>query len=269
MKRNDGFTLVELLVAIIVAGLASAAVFTLLLMGIRIYGRSTALAVQQNNAQMVLEVMGNVISEEATAVEGNAVLAEEDILVAYEGGSVKIRGTALLKADSFYAYPEGSLVHITVTIDGETYDSSHYCRLMAETEPNPSEGDGDIQTAFALRDYEEVLAFAVEDGENPEGVTQFLSVLASQYGSRGQILNEAGEATGEYYSQWYIGGYEDNPGWDAETPWCACYLSWAMAQCDGLESVPRYANVDTFWVDLVTEQNWGSLPAVGDIIFFD
>ena len=124
--------------------------------------------------------------------------------------------------------------------------------------------------AYGSRNYQEVLTFAVNSGENPEPVAEFLEILASQYGSRGQILNEAGESTGEYFSQWYIGGYEENPGWSEETPWCGCYLSWAMAQCSGLEEVPRFANVDKFWVEFVTKRNWSaSDPVPGDIVFFD
>lgn len=272
MKRNDGFTLVELLVTIVVGTLVTAAASTLLLLGMRISAQASRLALDQYSAQLVMDVMGNIISQEATRVDQNSVMEGDNLLVSYDGSSVKIRDTALMEADGFTVTQSGSLVEITIKVDGKLYKTSIYCRLLQtdKGEESPSNGDSDLQTAFSQRNYEEVLTFALENGENPQPVTEFLTILASQYGSRGQILDEAGEGTGEYFSQWYIGSYEENPGWSPETPWCACYLSWAMARTDGLETVPRFANVDNFWVDFVTEQNWSARnPSVGDIIFFD
>lgn len=270
MKRNDGFTLVELLVTIVVGALVTAAASTLLLLGMRISAQASRLALDQYSAQLVMDVMGNIISQEATKVEGNVVKAGSEDLVFLEDGNIVIRDTALMEADGFTATQSGSLVEISIEADGKIYKTSIYCRKASNGETPANEGDSDLQTAFSQRNYEEVLTFALENGENPPSVTEFLTILASQYGSRGQILNEAGEGTGEYFSQWYIGSYEDNPGWSWETPWCACYLSWAMARTEGLETAPRFANVDNFWVDFVTEQNWSARnPSVGDIIFFD
>lgn len=273
MKRNDGFTLVELLVVIVIGSLVTAAASTLLILGLRINAQSSRLAVQQNNVSMVLEVMGDIISEEAVSVPSQTQIldAEGNDLVSFDGTTVKVRGTELLKAEAFsVTSQENNLLHLTVKIDGKEYTTSIYCRLLGTTEPDPAEGDATILTAYAERNYQEVLTFAVESAENPRGVTEFLSILASQYGSYGQILGGAGEPTGQYFSQWYIGSYEDNPGWDEATPWCGCYLSWAMAQCAYLAETPRFANVDTFWVDTVTAGNWSAKdPVPGDIVFFD
>ena len=270
-KNNEGFTLVELLVVIVIGSLVTAAASTLLILGLRISTQSSRLAVQQNNVSMVLEVLGDIISEEAASVENDVIKgADGGELVSFDGTSVMVRGTAVLKAESFTAEAkENSLVDILVKIDGKEYPASIYCRLLGSAaEPDPDEGDAAMLTAYAERNYQEVLTFAVENAENPESVAEFLSVLASQYGSRGQILGEAGEY--QYFSQWYIGGYEGNPGWDEATPWCGCYLSWALAQCSGLEEAPRFANVDTYWVDTVTGGNWSAKdPEPGDIVFFD
>lgn len=274
MKRNEGFTLVELLVVIVIGSLVTAAASTLLILGLRINAQSSRLAVQQNNVSLVLEVLGDIISEEAVSVQEHVIKGEGGTeLVSFDGASVKVRGTELLKADGFSAVPNGTnekLVDIVVTIGSKEYPASIYCRLLGTTEQPASEGDATILTAYAERNYQEVLTFAVESAENPQGVTEFLSILASQYGSHGQILGGAGEPTGQYFSQWYIGSYEDNPGWDEATPWCGCYLSWAMAQCAYLAETPRFANVDTFWVDTVTAGNWSAKdPVPGDIVFFD
>ena len=55
LKRNEGFTLVELLVTIVVGTLITAAATTLLLTGMRINNRSNELAVQQNTTRMLME----------------------------------------------------------------------------------------------------------------------------------------------------------------------------------------------------------------------
>ena len=97
-----------------------------------------------------------------------------------------------------------------------------------------------------------------------------LATLCGQYGSTGQI---GGSDT--YYSEWYLGGtYIANPDWGPETPWCACFLSWGMAQLpDGtLGETPRFATVDrgVEWFrdrDMWLEPDGDPQP--GDLIFFD
>jgi len=277
MKRNEGFTLVELIVAIAISTMVVAAASALLILGLRISTRSSKLAVQQNVTHMVLNVMGDIIAEEADQVtEGSPWTVKnnsDEEIVSYKNSAIYLRGTELLKnVETSTADLEGNLLTITIDLsEGPSYTTSVYCRLLEQPgEQAVSEGEASIQTAYAQRNYREVLTFAVESRENPENVTEFLSVLASQYGSRGQILDEAGQGTGEYFSQWYIGSYEENPDWNKDTPWCACYLSWAMARCEGLAETPRFANVDTFWSEFVTEQNWtSSNPVPGDIVFFD
>jgi hypothetical protein len=110
----------------------------------------------------------------------------------------------------------------------------------------------------------------VEDDDLTPHVRAFLKTLASQQESTGRIQTEDGE--GEYYSEWYIGGYGENSDWNSSTPWCACFVSWALEQCGGYiqGETPRYANVDTFCTDLVTSSDWKKgNPCAGDLIFFD
>ena len=105
-----------------------------------------------------------------------------------------------------------------------------------------------------------------------EGRRAFLERLLSQYGSGGWIAGD-GEAY-RYYSEWYIGGYAGD--WSAETPWCGCFLSWAVArESEALDGdAPRFADVElgTYWFR--DAGRWkGSAgayrPLPGDYIFFD
>lgn len=127
--------------------------------------------------------------------------------------------------------------------------------------------------SYALRQepsIDEILAEVLSDQKVEPSVRLFVGKLASQLGSTGRILTEDGQ--GEYFSQWYIGSYAQNPTWNESTPWCACFVSWALDACAPyLEGEhPRFANVDTFWVELVTADNWKkNRPEAGDLIFFD
>lgn len=99
----------------------------------------------------------------------------------------------------------------------------------------------------------------------------FLKILVSQIGSTGEILGGQ-MSTFAYYTEWYIGGYEGNTGWSEETPWCASYISWCLAQVNLslTGEIPRYANVDNFYNHFPIE-SWGfagSKPTPGDIVFF-
>lgn len=278
MKRNEGFTLVELLVAIVVGTLVTAAASTLLLMGLRINKRSADLAVQQNATRMLLEVMGEVVAEEGYRLDtdgsGWTITGAEadDKVVSFHDNAIYLRNTELLEevaaSEAKVEASNSKLLTITITMeDGKEYTSTIYCRFLGE---NPPENASSLSNAYTQGNYADVLKAALEAEENSPWVKEFLNVLSSQYGSRGQILNEDGTGTGEYFSEWYIGSYEENPGWDEDTPWCACYLSWAADRCEGLWEVPRYANVDTWWSDVITERAWTpSDPSVGDIVFFD
>lgn len=274
-KRNEGYTLVELLVVIVVGTLITAAASALLLTGMRINKRSNDLAIQQNTTRMLMEVMAEIAAEEGyglTPGDSWSITNGEkpaQSVVSFREGAIWLRNTELLTgvAESS-ASRSDKLVTITIKMeDGQEYSTSVYCRFLGETPPDSASAMG---VAYTERNDQQVLSYALEAKENPANVREFLTVLASQYGSRGQILNADGTGTGEYFSEWYIGSYEDNPGWDESTPWCACYLSWALDQCDGLWDTPRYANVDTWWTDVVTGKTWtASNPRVGDIVFFD
>lgn len=275
MKRNEGFTLVELIVTIAIGTLVTAAASTLLLMGLRINARSMQLGIQQNTARLLMEVVAQVAAEEGASVapgEAWSISKEGTTQVSYQNGAIYVGQTQVLdKVAKSEAVIDGQVLTISITMeDGKYYETKVYCRfLTVPAEAALTEGDA-LQTAYSEGSYRELLDFILEVQENSPQVAAFLETLASQYDSRGQILNAEGAGTGEYFSEWYIGGYENNPGWDADTPWCACFLAWALDRCGTVEDAPRYANVDTWWVDVVTGKSWiSSDPETGDIVFFD
>lgn len=112
------------------------------------------------------------------------------------------------------------------------------------------------------------------------GRLALLSVLESQVGSTGQIIGSE-----QYYSQWYT-GHKHNVSWPENTPWCACFLSWAAAQDSvplASENTPCFAavtdGVEGFSGLRTTEGraawngSWAApgtyAPLPGDFIFFD
>ena len=161
---------------------------------------------------------------------------------------------------------DGSLVTFTFATAAHSYSTSVFCRTGIEGD---SVGKEDAQEkleelkkpnlpgAADLTDTEKAARFA------------FLQKLADQYDSRGEIIGGSG-----YFSEWYIGNYADNPGWNQYTPWCACFLSWGAAQqpnetFDG--DPPRFAKVDD-GMKLFRDDQWrdsGATPIPGDYVFFD
>lgn len=285
LRKNDGFTLVELIVTIVVGSIATMAAATVLILGLRIYNNANETALKQNEVNIGITVIENLVAEaKVNLADGTGVYTEAGSVLTYDTTNNQIKtsaGAAILNnVVSFEAELKKQVLQFTI-ITGEegdpqtyeTYQFSIYCRLVKVVEDDEqtiNEGNAVFFSLSRTPDVETILASAVEDDSLTPHVRAFLKTLDSQKNSTGRIQTEDGE--GEYYSQWYIGGYENNPDWNAETPWCACFVSWALEQCSGyLEGeTPRYANVDTFWVDLVTTDNWQSdHPEAGDLIFFD
>lgn len=285
LRKHDGFTLVELLVTIVVGSIVAAAAATTLFMGLRTYNKAKDTALKQNEIDMAVIVMEKLLAEAPITQVDAAGLNIYDSestqpLLSADGDGIRTRAGVLLLpgAEAFSAELDGRLLRISFRHGEREVSFSVYCR-MAEAEeatedtnePLPPVESGETTApSDPETDPEEVLDFVVEDEQQKLPVREFLKVLSSQQGSTGRIQTPDGE--GQYYSEWYIGGYDGKENWSAETPWCACFVSWALEQCsDYIEGTPpRYANVDTFCTELVTSQNWKDQnPAPGDLIFFD
>lgn len=269
-KSNQGFTLVELVVTIAVASIVMLAATTTLTSYMRISRQGADINKQQNEVRVVLELMESLASEKRIDIVHEDGWKVREIsetgdplqtLFSYSAKEKTIStgaGAALMEGvEGFSAEIDGSLLKLTVETKKGEYTTYVYCRLgVEETTPTVYSSRRVVLESETTRSLP--LAYT-QEREN------FLSVLEAEVGSTGASLT-----TGEYFSEWYIGGYADNPGWNAQTPWCACFISWAMEQCSGdLMMVPRYADVEKFRSSFNLASWKTQAPDPGDIIFFD
>lgn len=281
MKRNNsGFTMVELLVTVAVSSIVLAAAASLMLLGLRVHQTTQKEAGEQQTVRIVLSALedlsasGKIYRVEPLSdgwqLQGKTADGTPGaVLLRYNSGTLTsgTRGDQVLLDNLRGARVDldGSLVTFTFATAAHRYSTSVFCRTGIEGD---SVGKEDAQEkleelkkpnlpdAADLTDTEKAARFA------------FLQKLADQYDSRGEIIGGKG-----YFSEWYIGNYADNPGWNKYTPWCACFLSWAAdqkkASING--APPRFAKVDD-GMKLFPDGQWrdsGATPIPGDYVFFD
>ena len=296
-KRNEGLTLVELMVAILVAAIITTAATTIMLLGLRVNRHSTETAQTQYTARTVLTVLENLASE-GTIVkveahsnpntwsvqdkDGNELLSYNDTDKAIFIGSEKDK-TPLLKdvTASHILYTADGLLTFAMETGGETYTSSVYCRTLAS--------DNVVQDTKEEQN--------TDPGTTDEHRLAFLQALLSQYDSVGGVILYGKDNVDyknenyRFFSEWYVGHYNyEGAGsdWNYRTPWCACFISWGLAHYNvpnGQIKPPNgspqwYANVETFknnYFDSNLEKShWNAQTAdgrsdiiPGDLIFFD
>lgn len=284
MKRNNsGFTMVELLVTVAVSSIVLAAAASLMLLGLRVHQTTQKEAGEQQTVRIVLSALedlsasGKIYRVEPLSdgwqLQGKtADGAAGAVLLRYNSGKLT-SGTSgdqvlLDNLRGAQVILDGSLVTFTFATAAHSYSTSVFCRTGIEGD---SVGKAEAQEKLehptlpestTLSEKEKAARFA------------FLKTLAGQYDSKGEIIGGKG-----YFSEWYIGNYADNPGWNQYTPWCGCFLSWAAdqkkASIDG--KPPRFANVDDGmkrfqdgsygqWRNPNDEKN---KPIPGDYVFFD
>jgi len=284
MKHNEGFTLIELLIAIAAGSLVTLAAVSLLLLGTRVQHGSAADVQEQQQVRIVLTLLEETIgSGEIGAVrttyDGWELLASgsEQVRFAYAApeqtlySGTAAAGTPLLTGlhDAAVTAENGLLTLMLETARGEGYTTKAFCRTG-------------VTEMSAVTDA--VLEELVAQQSEAAGALRlaFLETLAGEYaggGNTGEIQNPipTEDGTYQYYSQWYVGGYEGNPGWDRDTPWCACFVSWAAVRSGVLppDSPLLFADVDkgmTAFQDPVKGGAWKegtAVPIPGDYVFFD
>lgn len=285
MKRNNsGFTMVELLVTVAVSSIVLAAAASLMLLGLRVHQTTQKEAGEQQTVRIVLSALedlsasGKIYRVEPLSdgwqLQGKTADGTPGaVLLRYNSGTLT-SGTSgdqvlLDNLRGAQVILDGSLVTFTFATAAHSYSTSVFCRTGIEGD---SVGKEDAQEkleelkkpnlpdAADLTDTEKAARFA------------FLQKLADQYDSRGEIIGGKG-----YFSEWYIGNYAKNPGWNQYTPWCGCFLSWAAdqqkASIDG--APPRFADVDEGMKGFKDSRMWrergdaNNMPIPGDYVFFD
>lgn len=276
MKRNNsGFTMVELLVTVAVSSIVLAAAASLMLLGLRVHQTTQKEAGEQQTVRIVLSALedlsasGKIYRVEPLSdgwqLQGKTADGKSGaVLLRYNSGTLtsgtsgdqvlldNLRGARVIL--------DGSLVTFTFATAAHSYSTSVFCRTGIEGD---SVGKEDAQEKLENPTLPTLPSTAEKDAR-----FAFLKTLAGQYDSRGEIIGGKG-----YFSEWYIGNYADNPGWNQYTPWCACFLSWAAdqkkASIDG--NPPRFAKVDD-GMKLFRDDQWrdsGATPIPGDYVFFD
>lgn len=152
----------------------------------------------------------------------------------------------------------------------------------------PEQAGDDSETSnfkeIPLKEAEQLSSSAISELEPSAiekiGRKQFIERLFKQSESHGEIIKSNDNY--QYYTEWYIGGYKEGSGWDENTPWCACYISWVL---DDLQSMlvhtPCFADVvkgvEYFQIceeaQLGEVTHWSSGESgdakPGDLVFFD
>ena len=283
MRKNDGFTLVELMVTFAVGMVVTLAATTVLLLGLRFNAISSGGAQRQNTTRILMTVMENLASEGTIKGVNSApgvwqVLGEGDnILLSYEDATRTIyTGGKTTKSPlledvilSHISLYENGIMTVYVETEDGSYTSSIYCRMLAVEEKNDIDTSADVVVDNLVD--EEKPDYTVDgtgSGNEATARSAFLRKLTSQYrmanGDPNPGIIVGGESNGTYYARWY------EPSWSTDTPWCACYISWGLYEVMG-SNAPKFANVDNFMA-YFDDSAWlagGSIPTPGDIVFFD
>lgn len=277
MKRNNsGFTMVELLVTVAVSSIVLAAAASLLLLGLRVHQTTQKEAGEQQTVRIVLSALedlsasGKIYRVEPLSdgwqLQGKTADGTPGaVLLRYKSGKLTsgTSGDQVLLDNLRGARVDldGSLVTFSFSTAAHSYSTSVFCRTGIE-------GDS-VGKAEAQEKLENPTLPTLPSTTEKDARFAFLKKLAGQKDSRGEIIGGKG-----YFSEWYIGNYADNPGWNKYTPWCACFLSWAAAQQS--ETIngtpPSFADVDKGMTKFKDSGMWrkrGATPIPGDYVFFD
>ena len=283
MKRQAGFTLIELLVAIVCSTVVTAAALSVLLLGVRTQRQSQEVTGTQMETRVLLsvlektlssgEVAGVRVDEDGWTLTGNS----NQPLMQYHINekAIKSGAGAVLLDDMQNAIADYDdtlgLLRLTVTNGrGDTYTLTKRCTATPtgiSSVKKSDESESDVTWELITGKKDEQGQAEQKSIDAVEGRLKFLNTLAGQVGSNGMILGGSPAPGKEWYATWY------NSDFTKDTPWCACFLSWAIDKNDGKL---RFADVADGIVRLgndwhpKTENGYSISKAVpGDLIFFD
>ena len=281
MKRNNsGFTMIELLVTIVVSFIVLSAAATLLLLGLRVHKTTQKEAEEQQTVRIVLSALeelsasGKIYRVEPLS-DGWQLQGKDSggaagaVLLRYNNGTLRSGGSSgQILLDNLSAAQvdlDGSLVTFTFSTAAHSYNTSVFCRTGI---------DGDsVSKEDAQKKLENPTLPTLPSTTEKDARFAFLKKLAGQKDSRGEIL-KGDTSRYTYFSEWYIDGYTNHPGWNQYTPWCGCFLSWGADQLKNSinDKPPKFANVDIGMTKFKDSGMWRertATPIPGDYVFFD
>lgn len=286
MKRNNsGFTMVELLVTVAVSSIVLAAAASLMLLGLRVHQTTQKEAGEQQTVRIVLSALedlsasGKIYRVEPLS-DGWQLQGKDSngtpgaVLLRYKSGKLTSGGSGdqvlLDNLRGAQVILDDSLVTFTFATAAHSYSTSVFCRTGIE---GNSVGKEDAQKKLEELKTPNLPAAADLTEKEKAARFAFLQKLAGQYDSRGEILLE-NTSPYKYFSEWYIDGYKNHPGWNQYTPWCACFLSWGADQLKNSinGAPPSFADVDDGINAFQTQKKWrdsSATPIPGDYVFFD
>lgn len=271
LHSRRGLTLVEMVAVMLCAALVALGASAMVLTATRV-AREASLSAENQQLVRIIRRGLDGLSEHIRyyVPDGDGWTLESEagaVLLRYSAGArtLSAAGTVLMAPVSAAEVNtdalDDHLLELTLTADGHSYPLVIFCRTLNSDSPPPSipqpaPGEGGAKAAVSY-DSSESLRL------------DFLATLAGELGSDGRI-----RGTETYYSEWYLGGtYALNPDWNEATPWCACYLSWALGQQPegALTETPCFAHVDAGAEWFRTRALWtdASEAAPGDLVFFD
>ena len=299
MKKTDGFTLVELVVGILCAAVVTGAAISVMLMNARINRTVIDANVDQQDTRIITSLVENLASEGGIAsvkyihntasdktdwalLDGdestaNSILSysSKNETISGRDGAVLMSGVLSSSVSISRGVLNGCLLNLSIETKAGQHETSVYCRTsdLEEHGFNVTEDENDNpELTIKTEDPNNDIKVNSTQISSDDGRLAFLSVLASQVGSPGYVLPAPDPSTSypTYYSRWY------NSSWPSTTPWCGCFISWAVAQTSATTSytpagfIP-FANVDTGWTNFKQaslDYNRSQVATPGDLIFF-
>lgn len=283
-RRNEGFTLVELMVSILAASIVTLAATTVLLLGMRINHQSSKVVTQQTTTRILMSALENMAAEgvivdargdtngwivtkelissdsESSNKEGSESVEvdPDDVVLSYvrgtEGtytGKIMAKDTVLLdgiKSSSIKMEDSGLLTCMVETEDGK-YEMIVYCRTVdtAKTQARNAKRNALLQAL----------------------VSQLYSDEANKVPNEGTIV---GPDRYSYYSQLF--------NYDGNAAWCTHFVYWGLysigdsAPTVKTEAFANIRDLAPYFSENAEGHRWESrdgnyIPIPGDLIFMD
>lgn len=307
-RKNDGFTLMELLIVITVGSLVSFAATSILLFAMRFYRINLDTVEHQSILRIMLAVVDNMSSEGEYRfdVDTDQIEKDSNAIIKFNSSTKQVvtgTGSVLMEdVDGFdikkptilelYDDAAKNLYTFSVQMDGQTFNSTVYSRTKAVQIE-------DRDFMYSVFPYLREKNWEADDPDvdYEAGRDYLVNIAASQIGSDGRIMDYPRADEGTFYSLWYLDRLQFPEGWSEETPWCSIFASWVVDQVaqegtrydeeddqiNYLNSVPREADVNFLWLrsyiqtgmyNLKVNNHTSEIPVIqipkpGDLIFFE